>query len=132
MKIETTHQKINSSSKEVFIFLTDMNNFQKLLPDDKIENWQSTNEDCSFRIKGMTDIGMKRIASTPNSLINIVSHGKVPFSFTLNIHLSEENNITTSYMVFDGEVNPFMVLMVEKPLTNFFNMLAEKLVKVYQ
>lgn len=131
MKIETTHQKINSSSKEVFIFLTDMNNFQKLLPDDKIENWKSTNEECSFRIKGMTDIGMKRTTSTPNSLINIVSHGKVPFPFTLNIHLSEENNTTTAYLVFDGEVNPFMVLMVEKPLTNFFNMLAEKLVKAY-
>jgi hypothetical protein len=81
----------------------------------------------------MTDIGLKRVAATPNSLIYLDSYGKVPFKFTLNIFLEEkENNTTEAKLKFDGEINPFMKMMVEKPLTNFFNMLSDKLVEKYK
>lgn len=103
-----------------------------LFPEEKIENWESTNEYCTFRIKGMTDIGLKRVASTPNSLIYLDSYGKVPFKFTLNIFLnSTTDNKTEAHLEFDGDVNPFLKMMVETPLTNFFNMLSDKLVQKF-
>lgn len=133
MKIETKHHVINASAEKLFAFLTDMNNYQQLFPEEKIENWESDTEKCAFRIKGMTDIGLKKVASTPNSLIYMDSFGKVPFKFTLNIYLSEQaENKTLAYSVFDGEINPFMKMMVEKPLTNFFNMLVEKVATIHQ
>jgi len=133
MKIETPRKLVKNSQNEIFTFLCDLNNFEQLLPQDKIENWSSTNEECTFRIKGMTDIGLKKVDSTPDSLINLVSHGKVPFNFTLNLHLSaKEDNLTEAYLLFDGDINPFMKMMVEKPLTNFFGMLVDKLVEINQ
>ena len=131
MKIETEHQLVNAEAEEIFNFLTDFNNFEKLLPEDKIENWNSTSGECSFRIKGMTDIGMKIENTQPHSLINVISYHKVPFNFTLDIHLNGVENGTNAYCVFNGDVNPFMKMMVEKPLTNFFNMLVSKLVSIY-
>jgi carbon monoxide dehydrogenase subunit G len=133
MKINTTPKTVNQTPENVFNFLFDMNNFKELFPEDKVENWNSTDEFCTFRIKGMTDIGLKRVAATPNSLIYLDSHGKVPFKFTLNIFLKPINdNQTEAHLEFDGDVNPFLKLMVETPLTNFFNMLSDKLVQKFR
>ena len=131
MNIETKHQSINASQEEVYNFLIDMNNFEQLFPKDKIDNWESTEENCSAKIKNMGSIGLKRVASTPNSLIYLDSFGKTPFKFTLNIFLSEKGNNSEVYLIFDGDINPFMKMMVEKPLTEFFNSLVKKLTLIY-
>ena len=128
-KIETSHELINRPQAELYSFFIDFNNFEKLLPADKIENWSSTENECSFRIKGMTDIGMEITDSTAHSEINIVSKGKVPFKFTLDIHLEENTKDadTTVFLVFSGDINPFMKMMIEKPLSNFFNLIVKNL-----
>jgi carbon monoxide dehydrogenase subunit G len=130
--IETNHQEVNGSTQEVFEFLSDFNNFEHLLPQDRVENWSSTADACSFRIKGMADIGMEIEDKTPHSAINIKSKGKVPFDFKLNVVLkeTEQANQSVVYMVFSGDINPFMKMMVEKPLRNFFNMLVAKLAEI--
>ena len=132
MNIETNHQSINASQEEVYNFLIDMKNFEQLFPQDKVDNWESTNETCTMKIKSMGSLGLKRVACTANSLIYLDSFGKTPFKFTLNIFLSEkENNCCEVHLVFDGDINPFMKMMVEKPLTEFFNSLVKRLAKIH-
>ena len=130
MQIESDKATINKSSSEIFSFLSNFNNFQKLMP-EQVANWQSTENDCSFTIKGMATIGMKIIEKIPNSLIKITSNGKVPFDFTLNVHLTETSHVqTTGQIIFESDLNPMMAMMVEKPLRNFFNLLAGKMKEV--
>lgn len=122
--IETKHELSSNSQGKLFQFLSDLNNFEQLMPEGKIEKWSSSSEECEFTIKGMARIGLKKVSEEPNSLIKITSFGKVPFSFDLDIHLNDKGDKTESYMVFKGDINPFMKMMVEKPLTNFFNILV--------
>ncbi len=130
-KIETEHKTSAHSRKQLFDFLCDLNNFEKLMPADKIEKWSSSNEQCEFTIKGMARIGLEKQGSAEPELIQIKSFGKVPFSFELGIHLIEKAEAETEvYMIFEGDINPFMKLMVEKPLTNFFNMLVSKAAEI--
>lgn len=132
LNIETNHQLINANQEEVYNFLIDMNNFEQLFPQDKIDNWESSEETCTMKIKSMGSLGLKRVASNSNSLIYLDSHGKTPFKFTLNIFLSEkENNRCEVHLIFDGDINPFMKMMIEKPLTEFFNSLVKKLAKIH-
>jgi len=123
-----TEKKISPNDiNKLFAFLTDMNNFEKLMPSDKIENWSSTDEQCEFNIKGMARIGLKKVGESNPSIIEIESFGKVPFDFKLKINLNEiGENETEAQIEFEGEINAFMKMMVEKPLTNFFNMLVDK------
>lgn len=125
--IETNHQNTQTSAEKLFVFLSDMNNYQQLMPEDKIEKWQSEKNQCEFTIKGMARIGMQiEETESPNS-IKIKSFGKVPFPFDLNIHINPINDKSADlFMIFNGEINAFMRMMVEKPLTNFFNMLVDK------
>jgi len=133
VKLNTNPKTVNANQKEVFDFLMDMNNFQELFPKDKVEKWEATADSCSCKVKNMGTIELKRVASTPNSLIYLDSYGKTPFKFTLNLFINEsENNTCLAHLEFDGEINPFMKMMLEKPLTQFFNNLVERLVKKYQ
>jgi len=128
MIIESNRQLVNKNSGLVFQFLSNLNNYQTLFPEDKIENWNAAEDFCTCKIKGLSDIGLKRVATTPNSLIYLDSYGKSPIKFTLNIYLSEVNeNQTEIHLVFEGSsINPFMKMMLEKPLTEFFNSFINK------
>jgi len=126
MRIESDKSEINKPASEVFSFLSDFNNFQKLMP-PQVTNWKSTADECSFTISGMASIGMKMLEKVPNTLIKISSNGKVPFDFTLDIHLTENSPTqTTGQLIFESDLNPMMAMMVEKPLRNFFNLLTGK------
>jgi ribosome-associated toxin RatA of RatAB toxin-antitoxin module len=126
-KIESETVEINNSAENVFNYLSDFNNFEKLMP-PQVTNWTSTNEECSFTINGMATIGMKIIEKTPHTKITITSNGKVPFEFKLFVLLTEKDaNNCTGQLTFESELNMMMKMMVEKPLGNFFNMLAQKM-----
>ncbi len=127
-KIESNIAHVNKSAVELFNFLSDMNNFALLLPKDKIENVETTNTSCSFRINGMANISLLKKNETAHQLIEIESGEKTPFKFFLNIHIAvETENSSSAKLIFEGNLNPMLKMMVETPLTNFFNMLVAKL-----
>lgn len=127
MRIESDKAEINKPAAELFAFLSNFNNFQKLMP-PQVVDWQSTEDECSFKITGMATIGMRIVERTPNTQLKIISHGKVPFQFTLTANLTEAGPTqTTGQLIFEADLNPMMKMMVEKPLTKFFNMLAGKM-----
>ncbi|MES2837127.1 MAG: SRPBCC family protein [Bacteroidota bacterium] len=127
-KIESDIVETNKSAEKLYNFLTDFNNFKSLLPEDKVSDFQSTNDTCSFVVKSMPTIGMKIVDKTPHTQINIVSHqGKVPFDFTLLVKLTAiDDSNSKIQMIFEADLNMMIRMMVEKPLTNFFNMLVHK------
>lgn len=129
-KIESKKVTADNSIENIFNFLSDFNNFKHLMP-PQVAKWQSTADQCSFEINGMATIGMKIVSKTPHTKIEIVSDGKVPFNFTLTVNLNAvEEKKTEGQLVFEAQLNPMLKMMVEKPLTNFFNMLADKLATI--
>ncbi len=116
----------DKSTAAVFEFLSEFSNFQKLLPPQVID-FVLDEEGCSFTIKGMASLGLAYQSKKPNSEIVMVSKGKVPFAFTMTALIGEQGAGSTLQFVLDAELNPFLKMMAEKPLTNFLNLLAEKL-----
>lgn len=123
--------EINNSQENVFTFLCNMNNWEQLMPQERISNWQSTEKECSFKIKGLAGIGMALADIQTPGEINVIAHGKNPFDFTINIPLKDTGeNKCNGHIVFEAKLNPMMKIMLETPLTNFFNMLASKLKEI--
>jgi|SRR6218665_572986 len=126
-KIESDKVEINNAAANIFNYLSDFRNFEKLMP-QQVTNWQATPEECSFTLNGMATIGMKIIDKTPNSKITITSNGKVPFEFKLFVLIDEKDaNNCVGQLTFESDLNPMIKMMVEKPLGNFFNVLAQKM-----
>ena len=125
--IETEKSISPNNISLLYGFLTDLSNYEKLMPSDKIENWEANQEQCSFVIKGMSRIGLKlKDSEHPNKVI-LESNGKVPFDFELQLLLREQAEEQTAVqIIFHGKINPFMKMMVEQPLKNFFDQLVKK------
>lgn len=129
-KLESEIVQIDNSAQNIFNYLSDFRNFEKLMP-PQVTNWQATPDECSFTINGMATIGMKIVEKTPNSKITISSNGKVPFEFTLLVLITETGaNSCTGQLKFEAELNMMLKMMVEKPLGNFFNMLAQRMKEI--
>ncbi len=130
-KIESDKKEVGYNAEKIFSFITNFQNFEALLPADKVENFKYTEDSCSFRIKGMTDLGLKIEEKNEYDLIKMKSDGKVPFPFGMDIHIATLSDASSEvHIEFQGEISPFMKVMVEKPLRNFFNMLVERLAEL--
>ncbi len=85
-KIESKKAEISASAKEVFDFLSDMNNIEKLLPEGKYSNFKSDVHSCSFKVSSYT-IGLKFVSSEPYTKVSYESAQGTPFPFSLVVHL---------------------------------------------
>jgi hypothetical protein len=79
----------------------------------------------------MADIGLRIRERQPHSKIVIVSDGKVPFEMEMVAILTNINpNQTEAQMLINAGLNPFQSMLVTTPLTNFLNILVNKLKEV--
>lgn len=131
MKIESNKVEVNADAATIYTFLKDSNNLIHLLPKDNISDFQSTEEQCSFKAQGGFVITLIQNGGEEPTKLFLKAGEKSPFPFTLTINLDEKDGCTTGYILFDGEVNMFLKMMVEKPLTNLFNYMSHKLQQYY-
>lgn len=131
MKIESKHVTVPADQKAVFDYLSDLNNFKDLLPKDRIDDWDSNEEWCTFKVQGTATIDLLIKEKTPNESLLLESGPKSPFPFTLLLILDPADGGTVAYQKVDAKVNPFLKMMVEKPLTNLFDYIADRLKEVF-
>ncbi len=127
MHIETPGKIVPKSSKDLFDFLTDLKNFEQLMP-DSIDKFQLLDEDSFlFALKGMPEIALKKEEEQPNSKVVLgAAGGKLPFTLTAKINEINpaESEVKLS---FEGEFNAMMAMMIKTPITNFMNTLSDNL-----
>jgi hypothetical protein len=127
MHIESPSSTINKSDRVVFEYLTNLKNFEKLMPEN-IDKFEVINEDrFLFALKGMPQIVLQRNEQNPNEKIVLgAASDKLPFTLTADIVPIDENacNVTLS---FNGEFNAMMAMMIKTPITNFMATLSSNL-----
>lgn len=130
-RIESKHVEIAKPAQELYTFLQDMNNFQQLLPRERISDWKSDGNSCSFKVQGAATIGLQLDGGTEPNHVRMKATERSPFPFTLDVHLDEQNGVTKAYQEFNAELNPFIKMLVEKPLQNLFDHIADRMVTVH-
>jgi carbon monoxide dehydrogenase subunit G len=130
-RIESKHVDIARPAQDVYTFLQDMNNFQQLLPQDRISEWKSDGASCSFKVAGAATIGLMLDGGSAPDHVRLKSTDRSPFPFTLDVHLEGANGSTQAYQVFEADLNPFIKMMVESPLKNLFDHIADKMVEIH-
>ncbi len=128
MKLNSEKVEINAPQEEIKNFLIDSRNLIHLLPQENISDFQATEKQCSFKVQGGITISLIQDGSEGNDKVFLKSGENSPFPFNLTIHLTpKDNNTTEGYIEFDGKVNMFLKMMVERPLLNLFNYMSQKL-----
>ena len=130
MNLESPKTNVEKSAEYIFNALSDIKNFEKLMPEN-MAKFEVIDENCfEFGLKGMPEIKFVKKASTPNSEIILgAASSKLPFTLTAKIDATSENT-TDIQLFFEGEFNAMMAMMVKGPITKFIETLASNMNKL--
>ena len=129
--IDSKRVEIPKPAADLYAFVQDMNNFQQLLPQDRISEWKSDGTSCSFKVQGAATIGLQLDGGTPPAHLRLKATDRSPFPFTLDVHFEEKDGITNASQHFEADINPFIKMMVEKPLKNLFDHIADRMLAIH-
>lgn len=130
MNLESPKVTVQKSAQDLFDLLTDVKNFEKLMPDN-IAKFEVTGEDAFiFGLKGMPEIKLimkEKVA--PNKIVLGAASDKLPFTLVSNID-SVSDSESAVQLVFDGEFNAMMGMMIKGPISKFIETLATNMTKL--
>lgn len=129
MNLETNKSIINKSQKEFFEFLSNLENFKQLMPENT-EKFEVDGDSFLFSLKGMPEIRL--VVKEKQEFDKIVlgaASSKLNFSLTATINEVSATSCETQ-LLFEGDFNPMMAMMVKGPLQKFINTLTENASKL--
>lgn len=116
----TSAISINKPTAEVYTYLADFNNHQKLMPDN-IQEWVSTADEASFSIPNMAKLSLKIESRITNEEIVIVPAAKPPFDLKLKWSLSFDNDHTNVLFTINADLNMMLKMLASGPLQKLAN-----------
>lgn len=127
MNLESPKVKVSKSAHETFDFLTNVENFEKLMPEN-ISKFELINDDTFlFALKGMPEITLKKKEmEVPNKIVLGAAGGKIDFSLIGNIEAINEDSSSVQ-LSFQGNFNPMMAMMIKGPITKFIETLVNNM-----
>jgi len=124
MNLESKKTIINKSQKEFFEFLTDLNNFKQLMPENT-DKFEVDGDSFIFSLKGMPEIRLVvKEKQEFDKIILGAASSKLSFSLTANIDAITDTSCEAQ-LLFEGEFNAMMAMMVKSPLQKFIDTLTE-------
>ena len=126
MQILSQEVEIHATTNQVLEFISISSNIEKLLPQDKISDFKFDENSCSFKVQGGIIISLIQSGRDENKLY-LTSGEKSPFPFKLTIHTFTTNEGCKGFIEFNGEVNAFLKMLVEKPLSALFNYMTNQM-----
>ena len=127
MNLESPKVILDKTSKEAYNFLSQVENFESLMPEN-ISKFEVLEKDkFVFALKGMPEIILKKKEVIPHSKIVLgAAGGKLDFSLTSHISEISENQ-SEIQLSFQGEFNAMMAMMIKGPISKFIETLATKM-----
>ncbi|MDN3492627.1 SRPBCC family protein [Winogradskyella bathintestinalis] len=124
MKLESPKVTLDKSAAETFNFLSDIKNFEKLMPENISKFEVLDNDKFLFALKGMPEIVLKKKEAIPNNKIVLGAAGG-KLDFALIAHITEINDNTSEVKLnFEGEFNTMIAMMIKNPIKKFIETLA--------
>ncbi|MBI9068568.1 MAG: SRPBCC family protein [Salinivirgaceae bacterium] len=128
MDIESRVGKIQANQEKVYALISDFSNLGNYVPHDKVNDFTSDTDSCSFTVDTIGKFGMKIIEREPTKTVKIANDDSVPFKFNLWIQLKEvAENDTRVKVTLKADLNPMLKMVAKKPLTQFVDTLLDKL-----
>ena len=96
---------------------------------ESLQSFEVRDNGFKFSLKGMPEIALK-IEEVSDKQV-VLASASSSLDFTLKGDMNAINgNQTEVQLLFEGKFNPFIKMMVEKPLQNFINSLTDNIEKM--
>ncbi|UJF29093.1 SRPBCC family protein [Kaistella sp. 97-N-M2] len=128
MNLEGRKIVVNKSADELVNLLKNPEDYKSLMP-ESLQSFEVRDNGFKFSLKGMPEIALKIEEVTESQVI--LKSASSSLDFTLKGAMNAINETQTEVqLLFEGKFNPFIKMMVEKPLQNFMNSLTDNIEKI--
>ncbi|MDY5970062.1 MAG: hypothetical protein SPJ13_08645 [Bacteroidales bacterium] len=131
MQIESKTVQCAKSPQKIYEFLSDFNNFTRLIPTDKVNGWQVNGDTCTFNVGGFMSLTLEYAERTPFSRIAIApahnSNSPIPLKATLNLKENGPDSTNVNMVVDGGGGNPMISMMLKPKLRDAADKLMDAL-----
>ena len=123
-------QQILRPVEQVYALISRFDNLTPALH-DKVEEWQATEENCSFKAKGF-NVRLRMEERVELKHVKIVGDGGIPmdFAFWVQLH-SVSANDTRLRLVLHAELNMMMKMMIGSKLQGALDQIAEGMARAF-
>lgn len=130
MKLNSKKVTVQKSASDLCEYLTDVKNFEGLMPEN-ISKFEVLKESAFvFALKGMPEIALEvKEVEKPNKIVLGAISDKIPFTLTGNIEEVSENTSNIE-LFFEGQFNTMMAMMVKGPISKFIETLSTNMEKL--
>lgn len=123
--------RIKRPAKEIYAFLADMNNHERLAPEEEITDWSSTVDEASFTVRNMLKLSLKMGERITDKEIKLIPAVKPPFDIEMKWELSVDGEYTDVIFTIKADLNMMLKMVASGPLqkladdesANLFNLL---------
>ena len=131
VKIESKIGRLRSDESHIYSFLSDCNNFQQFANNDKIKNWQSDSESCSFNVDGIGNMIFRIVERMPHHLIKFSIENAQAENIFLWVQLKNVNpGDTRIKLTAKLHANPMLRMFISKPLKQGLDKMIDTLEQV--
>ncbi|WP_313101763.1 SRPBCC family protein [Epilithonimonas sp.] len=125
MNLEGRKIIVNKSSSELAGMLKNPEDYKDLMPEG-LQSFEARENGFKFGLKGMPEIALTIDNVSDKEVVLKSASSSLDFALTGAMNPLNENQ-TEVQLLFEGKFNPFIKMMVQKPLQNFINSLTDKI-----
>src|SRR5690606_40581012 len=130
MNLESPKVNVDKSQQELFTFLSNVENYEQIMPESKEKFEVKSSDTFAFALKGMPEIWLQIKEKREPNLI-VLGSTSDKFDFKLDVVIEDAgDNKSQAQLFFDGKFNAMMAMMVKGPLNKFIGSLAENVSKL--
>ena len=128
---ESRQGRVKYKDEVIYGFISNFNNFKQFIPEDKIKDFQSSEDHCRFSVPTLGEVGLRIIERDPFKTIKISGDGmgNQQFAFWVQLKKMEEEDTRIKFTI-SAEMNPMLKMMASKPLQNFLDKLVDTMEQI--
>ena len=127
MNIESKKVAVQKDAATMCSFLSDVKNYKQLMPENCTKFEVIRENAFVFALKGMPEIALEiKEVSAPQQVVLGALSDKLPFTLTGQIEATDGNSSQVQ-LLFEGEFNTMMGMMIKGPITKFLESLVSNI-----
>ncbi len=128
MNLEGRKIIVNKSATQLVDMLKSPEDYRSLMP-ESLQSFEVRDNGFKFSLKGMPEIALIIDEVSEDKVVLKSASSSLDFSLIGDITRIDDAQSEVQ-LLFEGKFNPFIKMMVEKPLQNFINSLTDNLEKL--
>lgn len=127
-EIRSSEKIIKTERNNVYEFISNINNFSTLVPEEKARDFEADRDSCRFSVDGLGQVGIRVVSREPGKYVVFESEEGIPFQVNLLIELEALGKEgTVMKLTMKADLNVMMKMIARNPMREGLEKAATRL-----